>query len=58
MKLLVDAQLPPALAVVLREAGCDAVAVREVGLWEAKDAAGSNPTSPTRLSSWESVGCP
>ena len=39
MKLLVDAQLPPALAAALRQAGCDAVAVREVGLREAKDAA-------------------
>ncbi len=37
MKLLVDAQLPPSLAVALRQAGCDAVAVREVGLREAKD---------------------
>lgn len=37
MKLLVDAQLPPALAVALRQAGGDAVAVREVGLREAKD---------------------
>ena len=37
MKLIVDAQLPPALAEELRKAGCDAVAVREVGLREAKD---------------------
>jgi predicted nuclease of predicted toxin-antitoxin system len=37
VKFLVDAQLPPALAVALRQAGCDAVAVREVGLREAKD---------------------
>ena len=39
MKWIVDAQLPPALAVALCEAGCDAVAVREIGLREAKDAA-------------------
>ena len=39
MLFLVDAQLPPSLAVVLRQAGCDAVAVREIGLREAKDAA-------------------
>ena len=39
MKWIVDAQLPPALALALREAGYDAVAVREVGLREAKDAA-------------------
>ena len=39
MKFLVDAQLPPSLAAALRQAGCDAVAVREVGLREAKDAA-------------------
>jgi len=32
------AQLPPALAAALRQAGCDAVAVREIGLREAKDA--------------------
>jgi predicted nuclease of predicted toxin-antitoxin system len=29
---VVDAQLPPALARVLRDSGCDAVAVREIGL--------------------------
>ena len=39
MKLVVDAQLPPALAEALRQAGCDAVAVREIGLRDAKDAA-------------------
>lgn len=39
MKFLVDAQLPPSLAAALRQAGCEAVAVREVGLREAKDAA-------------------
>lgn len=39
MKFLVDAQLPPALARWLREAGCDAQAVREVGLREADDGA-------------------
>lgn len=37
MKFIVDAQLPPALAQALREVGCDAVAVREIGLREAKD---------------------
>ena len=37
MKLIVDAQLPPSLAATLRQAGCDAVAVREIGLREAKD---------------------
>ena len=37
MRLIVDAQLPPALADELRKAGCDAVAVREIGLREAKD---------------------
>ena len=37
MKLLIDAQLPPSLAAVLRQAGCDAVALRDVGLREAKD---------------------
>ncbi len=39
MKFIVDAQLPPSLAAVLRQAGHDAVAVREIGLREAKDAA-------------------
>ena len=39
MKFVVDAQLPPALARLLREAGCDAFAVREIGLREASDAA-------------------
>jgi len=39
VKLIVDAQLPPALAVMLRQQGLDAVAVREIGLREAKDAA-------------------
>ena len=38
MKFVVDAQLPPALARLLREAGCDAFAVREIGLREANDA--------------------
>ena len=32
LKFVVDAQLPPALARVLRDSGCDAVAVREIGL--------------------------
>jgi predicted nuclease of predicted toxin-antitoxin system len=39
VKLIIDAQLPPSLAAALRQAGCDAVAVREIGLREAKDAA-------------------
>lgn len=37
MKLIVDAQLPPALAAALREQGVEAVAVRDIGLREAKD---------------------
>lgn len=37
MKFLVDAPLPPALAVWLREQGHEAQAVREVGLREADD---------------------
>lgn len=37
MKFLVDAQLPPALALWLREAGHDAQPVRDVGLREAED---------------------
>lgn len=39
MKFLVDAQLPPALARWLLEAGCEAQAVREIGLREAEDSA-------------------
>ncbi|MES2691979.1 MAG: DUF5615 family PIN-like protein [Verrucomicrobiota bacterium] len=39
MKFLVDAQLPPALARWLSEAGHEAFAVREVGLREAEDLA-------------------
>jgi len=39
VKFLIDAQLPPALAHWLREAGCDAQAVREVGLRDADDSA-------------------
>jgi predicted nuclease of predicted toxin-antitoxin system len=38
VKFIVDAQLPPALARLLRESGYDAVAVREIGLREASDA--------------------
>ena len=38
MKFIVDAQLPPALAWLLRESGCDASAVREIGLRETNDA--------------------
>lgn len=37
MKFLIDAQLPPAFAHWLREAGYDAQAVREAGLREAGD---------------------
>lgn len=37
MKFLVDAQLPPALADWLVGAGHDAVALREVGLRDARD---------------------
>lgn len=37
MKFLVDAQLPPALAIWLREAGHEAVHVEEVGRREADD---------------------
>jgi predicted nuclease of predicted toxin-antitoxin system len=37
VKFLVDAQLPPALARWLCEVGCDAQAVRELGLREADD---------------------
>ena len=39
MKFLVDAQLPPALARWLAEAGCEAQAVRDLGLRESEDAA-------------------
>jgi predicted nuclease of predicted toxin-antitoxin system len=39
VKFIIDAQLPPSLAIALREAGYDAAAVREIGLREAKDAA-------------------
>jgi predicted nuclease of predicted toxin-antitoxin system len=38
VKFIVDAQLPPALARLLRESGCDAFAVRDIGLPEANDA--------------------
>ena len=37
MKFLVDAQLPPALAHWLREAGHEAQAVRDIGLRDASD---------------------
>lgn len=37
MKFIVDAQLPPALARALREAGYDVQAVREIALREAED---------------------
>lgn len=39
MKFLVDAQLPPALARWLREAGHEAMHVEDVGLREASDTA-------------------
>jgi len=39
VKFLADAQLPPALARWLVEAGCEAQAVREIGLREADDGA-------------------
>lgn len=39
MKFLIDAQLPPALVHWLAKAGCEAQAVREIGLREAGDAA-------------------
>jgi len=39
VKFLIDAQLPPALAIWLREQGHDAHAVREVDLREALDEA-------------------
>ncbi len=39
MKFLVDAQLPPALARWFVEAGCEAQAVREIGLRDAEDGA-------------------
>jgi predicted nuclease of predicted toxin-antitoxin system len=37
VKFIVHAQLPPGLARLLRESGCDAFAVREIGLREAND---------------------
>jgi predicted nuclease of predicted toxin-antitoxin system len=37
VKFIIDAQLPPALAPALRNIGCDAVAVRDIGLREVKD---------------------
>ena len=37
MKILIDAQLPPALAKMLCEQGADAVAVRDIGLRDASD---------------------
>ena len=39
MKILIDAQMPPALARWLREQSHEALAVREVGLREAEDGA-------------------
>lgn len=39
MKFIVDAQLSPSLAAALQQAGCNAVAVREIGLRDAGDAA-------------------
>ena len=37
MRFVLDAQLPPALARALREAGYDVQAVRELGLRDAED---------------------
>ncbi|OYY66061.1 DUF5615 family PIN-like protein [Sphingomonas sp. 28-62-11] len=37
MKFLIDAQLPPALCLWLRERGHDAVHVRDIGLLDASD---------------------
>ena len=37
MLFLIDAQLPPSLAVALRDAGCDAVHVDDLGLLGAAD---------------------
>ncbi len=37
VKFIVDAQLPPSLAIALREAGYDVQAVREIGLRDAED---------------------
>jgi len=37
VKFIVDAQLPPALASALRDAGYDVQAVREMGLRDAED---------------------
>ena len=37
MLFLIDAQLPPSLAVALRDAGCEAVHVADVGLLTATD---------------------
>lgn len=39
MRFLIDAQLPPAVAVWLRERGHEVETVREVGLREAEDGA-------------------
>jgi predicted nuclease of predicted toxin-antitoxin system len=37
MRWVIDAQLPPALAVILRKAGLDAVHVQDLGLRDAPD---------------------
>lgn len=37
MLFLIDAQLPPSLAAALRDAGCDAIHVDDLGLLEATD---------------------
>jgi predicted nuclease of predicted toxin-antitoxin system len=37
VKFLIDAQLPPVLAQAMTDAGCEAVASREVGLRDAAD---------------------
>jgi predicted nuclease of predicted toxin-antitoxin system len=51
VKFLIDAQLPPALVHWLAEAGCEAQAVREIGLREAGDGAIWRHARPTVLSS-------
>ena len=48
MKILIDAQLPPGLKLMLAEAGHEALHVVDVGLRDADDGAGSGaPSSST-----------
>jgi predicted nuclease of predicted toxin-antitoxin system len=49
VKFVVDAQLPPALARLFRETGCDAFAVREIGLREANSQRKSARTAFSNL---------